>query len=389
MSVSPAELQRYLKAHGWRLRPEALKERELYWFENPALQPHQIVFLSDENAPDYQESLQLAVSKIAEAQNLTQPALLAAIAEAGEDTLRFRLFGPYLQEHRVPLSFMADALLGAKQLLLAAAHSILNPRHYHPRMGRREALDFFNTANFGQTEPGSFVFKVTCPVAENFSLFPNDAEPPLSRQATLALNSAMHSLSEALRFDTLGQLIEQEKANNQTVISANLCEALTRLQDEKIQNDLDISFAWAVTVVAPEFARKENWVRFAKDDFKRIAEVGDALRAIEGTKESLFLATVEELNGVMGNDGRRFGEVVFRVLQPEEENPIRARANLSAEDYIEADKAHMNDGSYALFHAKLHPGRQPRLLTEIDSFEWYFENQDPNAEKVVRKIRKP
>lgn len=376
MSVSPADLQRYLKAHSWRLRPEALKERDLYWFENSASQPHQIVFLSDENAPDYHDSLRLAVAKIAEAQNLAEPAVRSAIAEAGDDALRFRLFGSYLETHQLPLAFMTEVLSGIKELLLAAAHSVLAPQHHHPRLNRREALDFFNAAGFGQTELGSFVLKVTCPVAETFSLFPAEIEPPLARRATLAVNAAVHALSEALRYDTLEELVERERKGSQSVLSANLCGALTRMQDEKLENALDISFAWAVTVAAPEFARKENWVRFEKDDFKRIAEVGDALRVIEGSKESLFVATVEELNGSMGNDGRRFGEVVFRVLIPDAESPIRARANLSAEDYLLADKAHMNEGSYALFHAKLHPGRQPRRLMDVDDYEWHFSNSN-------------
>lgn len=375
MLISPPEIQRYLKAYGWRFRSEALKDRGLYWFEHPTLKPRQIVFLSDPQTPDYSMSLQLAISKIAEAQGVSENQVISSIMEAGDDSLQFRLFGGRLQGHSVPLSFMSEALLGAKQLLLSAAHSVLSPRHYHPRLGRREAMDFFNTAGFGQTAVGSFIFKVTCPVAENFSLFPDEVEAPLARRATLSVNSALHALSEALRYDTLPELIESEKNKGQSVLSGNLCEALTRLQDEKIENNLDILFTWAITVKAPEFVQKERFVRFEKEDFKRIGEVADALRSIEGAKESLFVGTIEELNGEMGNDGRRFGEVVFRVIQPDEERPIRARAYLSAEEYAYADKAHMTDNSHCIFYAKLHTGRQPRLLTDIDDLEWHFGNE--------------
>lgn len=372
MAISPENVQRYLKARGWHWRREALSARGLYWFENSNFSPRQITFLDDEKAPDYIDSLHLALLKLAEAEGTTLSYLQNSIQEAGDDTLQFRLFGDRVHSESLPFAFFTDALNGAREMLLSAAHSVLAPRLSHPRLGRREALEFLNSTGFGQTAPGSFVFKLTCPVAETLSLFPTGFDAPFARRATLAVNSALHALSEGLRYDTLAELVNSEQNREQPLLSANFCEALTRLQDEKLENALDISFSWAVTVPAPEQLIKESRVLFDKDDFKRIAEVGTALRMVEGAKDDLFLATVESLNGIMGRDGRRFGEVIFRLFLSEEDAPIRAKAELSPDLYAQADKAHMTDGAHVLFHAKLHPGRQPRRLTDIEGVEVFI-----------------
>jgi hypothetical protein len=92
------------------------------------------------------------------------------------------------------------------------------------------------------------------------------------------------------------------------------------------------------------------------------------LRAKELHVEDVFPATVERLDGEMGPDGRRAGEVILSLLTSDSEL-VRARANLTADQYEHADKAHMAEGAFVKVAGKLHPGRQPRQLSDIKSFE--------------------
>ena len=379
MTISTRNLQLYLQRHGWQMRREALQERGLYWFEHPTLRPRQITFIEDEEAPDYEISLMLALEKLAEVQQMTTNALLDSIQDADDDTIFFRLFGRGVDSERLPFSFVTEVLSGCRDLLLATAHSVLAPRLYHPRLGRPEALEFLDSTGFGQTAPGSFVFKVTCPVPETLFSLGEGYSPPFAREVTLALNMGLRELSTALRTDALANLIETQRQTQMPVLSANFCDALTRFRDEKLANSLDVSLLWALTTDAPQHQGGSDVIRFKSDDFKRIDEVRDVLRSTERIKEDLFFATVESLNGVMGNDGRRFGQVVFRVVSAPEEKPVRARAELSPDDYAKADRAHMSDHAYALFNARLHPGRQPRILTDLDEIEWYL-GEEPNLD---------
>ena len=49
-------------------------------------------------------------------------------------------------------------------MLLSEAHSVLVPQPYHPRMSRSEAEDFLSRCRLGQTDRGSFVLTVACPL---------------------------------------------------------------------------------------------------------------------------------------------------------------------------------------------------------------------------------
>ena len=60
----------------------------------------------------------------------------------------------------LPLDHAARVVTGMRRLLLAAAHSVLLPRAYHPRLSRAEAEEFVSRCRLGQTERGSFVLTV-------------------------------------------------------------------------------------------------------------------------------------------------------------------------------------------------------------------------------------
>ncbi|PIZ49252.1 MAG: hypothetical protein COY42_04415, partial [Armatimonadetes bacterium CG_4_10_14_0_8_um_filter_66_14] len=109
-------------------------------------------------------------------------------------------------------------------------------------------------------------------------------------------------------------------------------------------------------------------IRIQEDYFPRIDEVHRALRPGEEENEDTFVGTVERLDGEMQPDGRRAGEVVLALLLPDAET-VRARTSLSADQYADADKAHMTDNAYVKVKGRLHPGRQPRSLTDVATFE--------------------
>lgn len=48
---------------------------------------------------------------------------------------------------------------------------------------------------------------------------------------------------------------------------------------------------------------------------------------------------------------------------------MRAKLTLGPDDYETAARAHLAQGAYVRVTARLHPGRQPRLLSGIRYFE--------------------
>jgi len=135
------------------------------------------------------------------------------------------------------------------------------------------------------------------------------------------------------------------------------------VQAPLLPNEADAS------IPKPANEGRVSLVRIQHDYFPRIEEVRRALRSKQQHVEDVFPATVERLDGEMGPDGKRAGEVILRLLTADGDDLVRARANLTAEQYRQADEAHMLDGAFVKVTGKLHPGRQPRQLSDITSFE--------------------
>ena len=368
--IPPTDLRDYAKERGWVLVKEAAKDR-LCVMTHPGFQGRQLVFPMDTTAPDYSDAVMLVVEKLAGIEGRRWEDVFKNLVEAGDDAIAFRVTTPRLDDRSVPLAYAGSMLAGAQQLLLASACTVLKPQLHHPRLSRAEAQQFLDTARFRHTQPGSFVLNVSCPVRAmdvQSALLPEEADAPFVRRATVALRKALGQLVTAIETDSLGEFVDAARKAPSPVVSSNFCEALTHFEDSSLKSSVEIGITWAALLPRPVDEGYVSVVRVQHDYFPRIEEVRRELRSTDVHVEDVFPGTVERLDGEMGADGRRSGEVILSLLTSDGEQ-VRARASLNAEQYEQADKAHMKDGAFVKVKGKLHPGRQPRHLSDIQSFE--------------------
>jgi hypothetical protein len=326
----------------------------------------------DTSAPDYPEAAALAVEKLADVESLNIQSVWNQIQALRDDTIRYRVLADSRDELALPLFFAASMLQGAQQMLLSAAHNVLKPRSHHPRLSRSEAQQIVESALFRHTEKGSFVLKVSCPLQAlddsvgQLALLSHEPRVPFVRRTTMMLCQGVQELVGAIESDQLQTLVDRARSTTATALSSNLCEAILRFQDTTLRNSIELSVDWSPLLrPPPELLRP---IRIQHDYFPRIEEVRRALRPDDGPRKDIFIGTVERLDGEMGPEGKRLGEVQLAILLPDGES-VRSRVHLNAEQYAAADRAHMNDGTYIRVDGTLHPGRQIRALTDIQSFE--------------------
>jgi hypothetical protein len=330
----------------------------------------QIMIPMDASAPDYGEAMQIAMEKLAELHDLPLRHVIMAVQTAREDTLRYRITSTRWATDSLPLSFAASLLQGAQQILMASACTVLKPQAHHPRLHRSEAQQVVDHSRFNQTERGSFVLSVSCPIHALDVQVPlplQEDAMPFVRMTTLTINRALQALVDAVEADTMDRLIEETKRSEKPLLSSNLCEAVTRLYDEDIRNDVELSFAWAANAPMPPGSPVRDTIRIQGDYFGRIEEVQRELRATERHQEDTFIGTVERLDGEMDTRGRRSGDVIIALLLPEGES-VHARLTLTPDHYEAAARAHLTQGAYVIATGRLHHGRQPRLLSDIRHF---------------------
>jgi hypothetical protein len=367
-NITPTDLRDFAKFLGWQQLAEAIADG-LFVLSNPHFERRQLVFPMSADAPDYTDAVTLTLNKLAEIQSTPINVLVNQLLAIKDDALSFKVIEPRNETSFIPLTYAAAAINGTKEILLAAASSVLRPQVHHPRLSRSEAYELVEKSKFRHTEKGSFIINVSTPVRAldvSGNLYSEDI--PFVRQTTLAINHGISKLVRAIQADTLDTLVDQLRASANPEISSNLCKAITSFQEAHNDFDLFIDFKWSGTVPMSTVDIVPSSIKIQKEYFSRIDDVRRELKATEEQNiEEVFMASVEHLAGDIGNDGRRSGEVILNLYK--EGEIIRARTALTAEQYADADTSHMTADSYIKIKGMLRPGNQPRTLNDISSFE--------------------
>ncbi|MCK4660557.1 MAG: hypothetical protein KAV82_13635 [Phycisphaerae bacterium] len=314
---------------------------------------------------DYGRRIAEVISILAEMESRPALEILNDLLIPDADVLRYRICSPDAESGTLPLEEGISLLEGAKRSILAAACSVVKPSSYHPRMSRTEAEQLLYSCTLGQTERGSFTVAIACPLRAVESDTPLlDNCDPFTRQTTTLLIRSAGRLVRAIEADKVDTVYQENE--KQPVLSANLCEALLRMQPSHKQSSLSLSITWARTLPNPEQQKYPQTITFRQEYFPIVEDVYRRLRPSEGPKVDLFTGMVDALNGSMGEQGRMEGEVTLLILH--EDETVKARVDLNPNQYEIADKAHMSGGPVAV-KGVLHRGRRIHRIREIELFE--------------------
>lgn len=365
-TIAPLELRDYLKSRGWTLvQDDRIMQRRLYLLQNPDYPLRQLMFPMSIESPDYEEMVTLAVSKIAEIEGREFNDVVRDLLVTSDDCISLRVTdgNASVGSSGIPLTFATSLLSAATNMLLASACTVLRPQRHHPRLSLTNATELLNSSVFRHTQQGSFVLNVSCPVITD-NLF----EEPFARRATHTLYESLQKIVQAIETDTEAYLVQSLLDTPDPVISSNVCDAIVQMHDATVGNSIDVSFSWSSAIQRPSTQGYVSRVRIQHDYFRKIEQIGVQLRSDEPPVNGAFVGTVEALNGAIGSQGRREGEIILSLLI-DGGPPVRARMSVSPEWYEIADKVHMHPGMFVKVIGELYPGRQPRTLANITGFE--------------------
>jgi hypothetical protein len=359
--VTPRALKNYAVSLDWK--PVEGVNGDVAVYHRPDSLAHQVIVPEDTTFADYDEAVAEAVRKLAEFERRPANEVLEHLLLPPADVLRFREVSPDAEAGNLPFDHAVRMINGTRRLLLSAAHSVLFPQAYHPRLSRSEAEEFVNRCRLGQTERGSFVLNVACPLELQLSL-PGLAVEPFARRVTHLLMHSLEALARAADTARADDLLDPVRNPG---VSANLCESLLLLRPTGDRASLTISAAWSRALL-PESREPSRQVLLPQVVFEVAEALAPRLRTAPKPRPSRFLGYVDVLSGQPSrDDSRPSGEVDFTLFD-DEEGEIRARGVLNADDYATAAAAHLASGVVA-FKATLR--RLPRVsrIDNITDFE--------------------
>jgi hypothetical protein len=257
-----------------------------------------------------------------------------------------------------------DLLDGARRTLLSAAHSALIARKHHPKLSRTEAVQLLDACQMGQTERGSFVVAISCPlhaVDQDQAGVGGDTRP-FARRATSLLVKSLAELNSAIEEDRINSIVDDVEP----LVSANLCEALLKMRPADEDGALEFIPSWASSTPMDDAALFQP-VTFSGDEFASIEEVYRQLRPVEGPTAKPWIATIDKLFGTEDEGGTREGEVVFTLF--DDGDTLRARASLTAEQYAVAHRAH-NPSRLLVVVGELNRGPRMSRLTNVSAIRF-------------------
>jgi hypothetical protein len=362
-TLRPLAVKLYAESRGWE--PVALEAARFWLFRHPQHRLRQLQIPMDADDPGFADAMLDVVRRLVEIEQRAPDRVLDDLQIPDADVLRIRVSGRDSDAGQLSLAADVELREGARRALLAAACSVINPSRYHPRLSRSEADALLSACRAGQTEHGSYVVKIICPLhAVELPTFTQ----PFTREVTTYLMRATAKLVDNIEQGRLDEYADE--ALGEIPLSWNLCDALLRMQPEREAGQVELSTKWAADrrIMPPPSALVPARVSIKAEYFAEIEQVAKVLRpSSSGPRQEQLMGTVEQLMGALGSDGRRAGEVQLTLLKETEQ--LRARASLDAAQYEEAMRAHERGDAYVVLRGVLH--RSPRVsrVEAVSSFE--------------------
>lgn len=338
-SVRPAEIVAYLRAAGWKVLDETYEGAALWGKTVDGIEEEIFVPLR-ESAPDFGRVLDRMVTKLAVLEKRTPAQIERDMTESSADAISFRVLLDGGRASRLPLAYAPTIFKAAHDITIAAANAASRTRSSY-RNWTKEVHDFAARAEVGQTEAGSYVVRVLCPVTHvPQPQLQRADETPFERRVTQMLHTALHAARRAAeRAVTSGELSVFDETVSSGV-SSNLCSALASVGNGPESVALEVGLRWAALRDQP--MPNSGPFFFGRDYLEVLGSA--AIRLREQETEELhdqeitgFVTGLER--GVSDNAGT---VVVYGFLESgDRPGGLSCSIELTGEQYALAARAHV------------------------------------------------
>jgi len=332
---TPAELAAYLHQQGWT----QLKSDQNWAEYSKQLGEEEIALEVPQysSARDYARVVRLLLEDMARIETREPSAILRDVKASSVDIVRLAIEGAATRDGRIPVEAGRRIYGAARDMLLAAACSVIDPRPVFAKRKPEEAMELLQRARFGQTEVGSFVLTIECFVPPRLqqTLLPGDADldAPLERRACLKLAQALVGAEAASRESTVSGEIGPFLNRTRDGVSANLCDAVAEIIESTTAEAVRAHFSFASR--RPLSVTVSQDVAFSPDVAPVLREAAARLRDEASYFGTEIIGPVVKLSS---QDPSRGGETVIHSYV--EGKPLRIHVTLSPNPYQTAIEAH-------------------------------------------------
>lgn len=192
---------------------------------------------------DYYKVMGESLSKIAIFERISLKGLFNRLINPTSDILKWRIADDETSLGAISFNSMSNNIDYIKDILSSTCVDILYPNIiYHKKVLTKEVQEHMETYRFGQTEIGSYILNIVCPLGHyQYELFQPDIHNlPLGRQINIKLLRDIQTVQDSVI--TKSSKFRDEVAQGK--VSVNFLSALTNLYEENKDADFTISAEW-------------------------------------------------------------------------------------------------------------------------------------------------
>ena len=191
---------------------------------------------------DYYRELIETLNTIARIEGKSFEELTNKLLNPSQDILKWRIADELTSRGVIPFNSMTENIEHIKDLLASSILDIISPSKFHSRLNTKEVTSQLAHYQFGQTEIGSYILNILCPLGYyQYNLFnPEYEELPLGRKVNIKILNGISKVQSSIttKSSELQDTLDEGK------ISINFLAAIAKLYDENIHSKVSLKADW-------------------------------------------------------------------------------------------------------------------------------------------------
>lgn len=362
-----AAIQQHLDAAGWQRTERVKGQYSLY--RRPESESLEVLVPKGNDFADFTRRIIETLTIVAEYEKRSPVSLLNDLLLPPSDIIRYKLEDADVDDGTIRLRQSLSLLSGCQKMLKASATSVVAPQSLLKR--KRVSETSLDDCRLGQTERGSFIVSIICPLSpvvdsramRQERVFTHEVDHDFMRRVTETLVRSTASVVKCVQEGNIA--IVQDPSPGCPPVSHEFCEALLEAQSTDGQATLVVQPQWARGTRPPHSMPTEVQVRH--DYIGAIKSIANALRPKEPPLCRKFAGRITSLSGHPGADEKMEGKVILS-FQHDRGELLRAELNLSADEYAVACDAHKQNALVALSGVFVR-GNQLHSIEQVADFQ--------------------
>lgn len=347
-TIKHVDVAKYLRDLNWQEVPSKRDKVKIFQLETNG-EFYQVDLPVSKDLRDYNAAMYRAVECIALSMRKSTEHVILELVNPLSDILRLRITEPNIETGSVLVEDAIKFYDNAKKLLTATAMDILHPQLY--RVGRLDnaVTEFVNSCRFGQTEIGSYVVSIVCPILvinnnqiQQLTLF-DDKEAganSFTRNVVNKLITSVNLVREEIDQGALDKRFAQ-CADSQNFVSVNFIDALNGINIYRDNSRLDITAEYASTLQGNTLLDASASINH--DYYEPMNSIVKKIKTRTEREKNIF-GQIKKLDAVP-DSSIRDGGTISVVFLDDAQKKACASVTLSKDDYITAIEAH-RDGKF-------------------------------------------